>query len=148
MIVFALRHADRTPDPQDDLTPKGLARAKLLARMLGESGVSTAFCSSAKRTQMTVQPLRDVLGERLTIVKVSTSSPTHVQDIVDGVTALTDDAVAIIVGHSDTVPEIIRKLTATTVDEIKAGEFDKLFVLAIRTGGVSTVTQTRYGEPT
>ena len=148
MIVFALRHADRTPDPQDDLSPKGLARARLLARMLSESGVSTAFCSSAKRTQMTVQPLRDVLGERLTIMKISTSSTSHVQDIVDGVTALPDDAVAMIVGHSDTVPEIVRKFTAKTVDEIKAGEFDKLFVLSIRTGGASTVAQTRYGEPT
>src|SRR3954468_9456875 len=130
MIVFALRHADRTPEPQDELKPKGVARAKLLARMLAESGVSTAFCSSAKRTQLTVQPLKDLLLERLTIVKVSTASATHVQDIVDGLMALPDDAVAMVVGHSDTVPEVIKKLTGKAVDEIKAGEFDKLFVLS------------------
>ena len=38
MIVFLLRHAERLPDPADDLAPDGVERAKLLAQMLAESG--------------------------------------------------------------------------------------------------------------
>lgn len=148
MIVFALRHADRTPDPQDDLTPKGAARAKLLARILGESGVSTAFVSTAKRARKTLQPLEAALGNGLTTVPVDVNSPTHVQEHVDGLTALPDHAVAAVVGHSDTIRDIIREITGTDVGEIAAGEFDKLFVLSIRTGGGAMVALTRYGEPT
>lgn len=148
MIVFALRHADRTPDPQDDLTQKGVARARLLARILGESGVSTAFCSTAKRARKTLKPLEDALGDRLTTVKVDIDSPTHVQENVDGLKALPDDAVAVIVGHSDTIRDIIREITGKDVGEIGADEFDKLFVLSMRSGGGATVALTRYGEPT
>ena len=66
MIVFALRHADRTP--ADDLSPAGVERSELLARMLGESGVRTAYCSDAIRTQRTVEPLQKLLGADFTRV--------------------------------------------------------------------------------
>ena len=148
MIVFALRHANRTPEPDDDLSPAGMARAKLLARMLAESGIRTVYCSSAKRTQRTIEPLKDLLGGGLEIVVVAAASANHVQQIVDKVKALPDDAVAAVVGHSDTIGPIIKGLTGRTVDEIAAHEFDKLFVLSVFAGGGSSVAQTRYGEPT
>ena len=56
MIIFALRHADRTAG--DDLSPEGETRARLLAQLLGGNGVTTAFCSSANRAQKTLQPLK------------------------------------------------------------------------------------------
>ena len=147
MLVFALRHADRTPDPAADLTPAGLARAKLLARMLAESGVRKAFCSSARRAQRTIAPLKEMLGEELTVTTIDINSADHELQNVIGVKALPQDAVAVIVGHSDTVVEIIKRLTGRTVDEIEAHQFDKLFVLSLA-AGASTVAQLRYGEPT
>ena len=147
MIVFALRHADRKPEPDDELSPAGVARAKLLARMLGESGVRTAFCSSARRTQQTVEPLKALLGNQLDIVIVDTTSANHVQEIVDGVKALPSDAVAAVVGHSDTIGPIVKRLTGRTIDPIAGHEFDKLFVLCVAPGA-SMVAQTRYGEVT
>jgi phosphohistidine phosphatase SixA len=148
MIVFALRHANRTPDPADDLTPAGVARAKLLARILGESGIRTAYCSSAIRTQRTMEPLQNLLGAQLKIVTVSTNAGDHVQQIVDKVKALPRDAVAAVVGHSDTVGPIIEGLTGVTIGPIKAHEFDKLFVVSVAAGGMSSVALTRYGDPT
>ena len=139
MIVFALRHADRTEG--DDLSPDGVTRAKLLAQLLGGSGVSTAFVSTANRAKKTLQPLKDALRDRLTI-----KSATEVQEIVDGVKALPDDAVAVIVGHSNTVPESIKALTGKVV-KIEDNEFDKLFVL-LMSGDASVVSLGRYGKPT
>jgi len=55
MLVFLLRHAERLPDPADDLTPDGVERAKLLAQMLADSGVHIAFCSKKIRTQRTIE---------------------------------------------------------------------------------------------
>lgn len=148
MIVFAFRHADRKPDPDDDLTPNGIVRAKLLARTLAESGVRTVFCSSAERARKTIQPLKDLLGDRLEIVTVCVRSATHVQQFVDGVKALPENAATAVVGHSDTVGPIIEGLSGQTIDQIASHEFDKLFVVSIAAAGVSTVALTRYGKPT
>jgi phosphohistidine phosphatase SixA len=150
MIVFALRHADRKPEPADELTPAGVDRAKLLARMLAESGVRTAFCSDAKRTQLTVKPLQELPGVDLEIVVVSAAGgiDAHVQQIVDRVKALPGDAVAAVVGHSNTVGPVVKGLTGRTIDPIADHEFDKLFVLSIPGAGASTVAPLRYGQAT
>jgi phosphohistidine phosphatase SixA len=148
MIVFALRHADRRPAPDDDLTPAGIERAKLLAWMLGESGIGTAYCSDAKRTQLTVKPLQELPGANLEVVVVPTAGgvDAHVQQIVDRVKALPADAIAAVAGHSNTVPRIVKGLTGRTIDPIADHEFDKLFVLSLLPGGASTVAPLRYGQ--
>jgi phosphohistidine phosphatase SixA len=147
MIVFALRHANRTPDPEDDLTPAGIARAKLLARMLAGSGIRTAFCSDALRTQKTIAPLKNLLGDRLEVVVVG-GGAAHVQQTVDRVKALQDDAVAAVIGHSNTIGPILGGLSGPTIDPIGGHEFDKLFVLFRPSAGASAVALMRYGDPT
>jgi phosphohistidine phosphatase SixA len=152
MIVFVLRHADRKPEPQDALSAAGIVRAKLLARMLGESGVRTAYCSDANRTQVTLKPLKLLLGAALAVHVVPMSGPGgiagHVQHIVDAVKALPVNATSVIVGHSNTIGPIIHGLTHRTVAPIAANEFDRLFVLAIPATDTPTVTPLRYGPPT
>jgi phosphohistidine phosphatase SixA len=153
MIVFALRHADRKPDPEDALTAAGNDRAKLLARMLAESGIQKAYCSDAVRTQLTVRPLTNLTGANLEVVVVPTNDAGgvegHVQHIVHEVKALPGDAaVAAIVGHSNTVGPIIKGLTGRTIDPIDDDEFDKLYVLSIPATGASTVALLRYGQAT
>ncbi|MEA2895373.1 MAG: hypothetical protein QOJ84_988 [Bradyrhizobium sp.] len=152
MIVFVLRHADREPEPDDALSAAGIKRAELLARMLAESGVRTAYCSDAKRTRATLQPLEQLLGAKLAVDAVNTSGAGgiagHVQHIVDAVKALPDNATSVIVGHSNTIGPIIHGLTDRTVDPIAANEFDRLFVLAIPATDTPTVTPLRYGPPT
>jgi phosphohistidine phosphatase SixA len=150
MIVFALRHADRKPPPDDDLIPAGIDRARLLARILGESGIGTAYCSDARRTQLTVKPLQELPGANLVIVVVPVAGgiDAHVQQIVDMVKALPGDAIAAVVGHSDTVPRIVKGLTGRTIDPIADHEFDKLFVLSVPAAGASTVAPLRYGQAT
>jgi phosphohistidine phosphatase SixA len=150
MIVFALRHADRKP-ADDDLSQAGVERATLLARMLAESGIRTAYCSDAVRTQLTVAPLKKLLGAKLEVVVVPTTAAggvaAHVQHIVDAVKALPDDAVAAVVGHSNTVGPVVKGLTGRKIDPI-ADEFDKLFVVSIPAAGASTVAPLRYGQAT
>ena len=151
MIVFALRHADRKPDA-DDLSPAGVARAELLARMLAESGIRTAYCSDAIRTQRTIEPLQQKLGAQLEVVVVATDGAGgiagHVKAIVHKVKELPDDAVAAIVGHTNTVGEIVKGLTGQTVVPIVDQQFDRLFVLSIPATGAATVAPLRYGQAT
>ncbi len=153
MIVFALRHADRKPDA-DDLSPAGIERAELLARMLAESGIRTAYCSDAIRTQRTIASLKQLLGAKLDVVAVGTGTGSasdiadHVRQIVHKVKGLPDDAVAAIVGHTNTVGPIIEGLTGHTVDPIAEAQFDKLFALSVPAAGAATVAPLRYGRAT
>lgn len=151
MIVFALRHADRKP-ADDDLSSAGVERATLLARMLAESGIRAAYCSDAVRTQLTIKPLKKLLGAKLEVVVVPTTAAggvdAHVQHIVDAVKALPDDAVTAVVGHSNTVGPVVKGLTGRKIDPIADDEFDKLFVVSIPAAGASTVAPLRYGQAT
>lgn len=152
MIVFLLRHADRRPEPQDDLAPAGVERARLLARMVGESGVSVGFCSEAVRARRTLEPLKQRLGDELAITVVRTDGPggtdAHVHEIVRAVKQLPADAVGIVVSHSNTVGPIIAGLGGGPIAPIGAGEFDKLFVLFIDLAGAATLLRLRYGAAT
>jgi len=150
MMVFALRHADRVSENIDALSDKGKVRAKLLARMLAQSGIKNAYCSDAKRTQDTVAPLKALLGAQLTVDVVPIGANgvnVHVQAIVTALKALPADSTAAVIGHTNTIDQIIKALTNKAIAPIGPNEFDKLFVLSIPAGSPS-LTLLRYGEPT
>jgi phosphohistidine phosphatase SixA len=150
MIIFALRHADRTSG--DDLSPAGQERAKLLARMLSESGVSIAYRSDAVRAARTLEPLEQRLGAALTVKEIGFPGPdgvtAHIRTIVKKIDALPHDAVVAVVSHSNTVGPILRGLGADFDAQIAETEFDKLFVMFRGTSASSTVVLMRYGVPT
>ena len=128
MIVFALRHAERRPEPHDALSAAGRTRAGRLARMLADAGVTLACRSDAARTGETLAPLAEALGD-LRIETIGGASDAHVAGVVAVIEALPEDAVAVVVGHSNTVGPILAALGAGSQPEIGPGEFDRLFIL-------------------
>ncbi len=149
MIVIALRHADRTAG--DDLNALGRERADLLARMLGESGVSVAFRSEFVRAQKTVNPLKAKLGDALQVVEVKLDNgdaADYGKAVATQVKALAANAVVAVVGHSDTVGPTIEALGGDPIDPIDHDEFDKLFVLFIAPDASTSLLKLRYGAPT
>jgi len=150
MMIFALRHADRVSENVDALSDAGKVRAKLLGRMLAQSGIQNAYSSDAKRTQDTIAPLKALPGVQLTVHKVPIVNDDvdgHVQTIVTALKALPADSTAAVIGHTDTIGLIIKALTNEVITPIAANEFDKLFVLSIPAGSPS-LTLLRYGAPT
>src|SRR4051812_6358235 len=109
MINFILRHADRTAE--DRLSLKGRKRAELLARMLGETGVSVAYRSDATRAEETLAPLKRTLGTKLQIKEIaivgSNGVADHVEKIIADIRGLPENAVVIVVGHSNTIGSIV-----------------------------------------
>lgn len=152
MQVILLRHADRTSDGADALSVQGVERARLLARMLGESGVSAAFCSDAARTMQTMAPLKDKLGTALAVTPIPTSGPGglggHIAKTVAAVKSLPPAAIAVVVGHTNTIDKIIAGLGGGAIAAIAETEFDRLFVLSIATSGETSLLKLRYGQPT
>jgi phosphohistidine phosphatase SixA len=150
MVVFALRHADRTSG--DDLSAAGRQRATLLARILAESGVSIAYRSDAVRAAHTLEPLKQTLGAALTIEEVGFPGTNgiefHIASIVEKIMALPANAVVAVVSHSNTIGPILEGLGAGPIATIKETEFDKLFVLFIGAKKSTALVMMRYGSAT
>jgi phosphohistidine phosphatase SixA len=152
MIVFVLRHADRKPEPADGLTPAGVERAKLLARMLAETGVSIAYCSEAARAQQTLEPLAQLLGNALTIKQIDIGGQgagAHVQKIVQSVKSQPAGTTIVVVSHSNTVGPIVQGLVeGAAIGPIADSDVDKLFVVFIGPTGSTHLLRLRYGAAT
>jgi phosphohistidine phosphatase SixA len=149
MIVFALRHADRVSNG-DALTPDGIIRAELLARLLGESGVTVAIRSNAERAKQTLQPLANRLGGSLDIKEIpiadAKDAENHANKVIDLLKQLPAQTTVVYVGHDATVEKLVKKLTGMTV-VVNPDEFDKLFVISLH-GGAGSAALMRYGKPT
>jgi broad specificity phosphatase PhoE len=130
-LILLVRHAERVQSgPGDDpaLTEAGRARAQRLADMLAKSGVRTVFITRFRRTKDTAQPLADAL-QLAPIVESDT-----VQLIAKLRTHL--DETVLVVGHSDTVPDVIQAFGGPSVT-IADDAFDDLFVLSPATGALT-----------
>jgi len=143
MMIMVLRHADRLPDPQDGLTEAGHERARLLARMLSKSGVTRAYCTKFTRARQTLEPLKAMLGEALT-VKPGNDTDETVQEVK----SLPGDATIIIVGHSDTVPTIVEALGGGAIAAISPDEFDNLFILSRTSISAAGMLKLKFGLAT
>jgi broad specificity phosphatase PhoE len=137
--VFVVRHAERADsggamadDP--DLSAAGRARAESLANVLKDAGVVVIFATEFKRTQQTAAPLAKAMGLSVT------TAPTDTAALVAIVKATVGNV--LVVGHSNTVPELIKALGVTTPVTVGDTEFDNLFI--VRTGDKPSVIRLHY----
>jgi hypothetical protein len=52
----------------------------------------------------------------------------------------------LVVGHSNTVPEILRALGVTETVTLGDGDFGDLFVVTLRPDGAATMERRRFGD--
>jgi len=139
--VIFVRHAERNDkflgsDPP--LSAAGTARAKALAHVLGESRVSAIYVSEWARTRLTAEPLAKLVGDTLRVLRG--------QDFEAQARRIHDEnrgGTAVVVGHSDTVPQLIKALTGEKV-EFGHNRCDPLFVAFLYPGG-SKLMRFAYG---
>jgi phosphohistidine phosphatase SixA len=162
--VFLVRHAEKADAPaasapgmtamtQDPpLSESGKTRSEVLARMLGGAGIKAIYTSQYLRTKQTAEPLAAQLGLTITPMplKMSASNPREVSeqsiaDITNKIYERAGDAV-LIVGHSNTIPEVIKALGGDAVPKIDEKKFDDLFVVTVYGKGKAKVVQMKYGS--
>ena len=133
--VFLVRHAERadsspgtspTMAADPDLSEAGRARAEYLAEALKDAKITAIFATEFKRTQQTAAPLAKALGVTVKIV----TSKNDASLIADLKAAKGN---VLVVGHSNTVPEIIKRLGVTTAVAIGDDDFDNLFIVSTGT---------------
>jgi len=127
--VFVVRHAERadagtTPPPgaDPDLSAAGRTRAESLAAMLKDARIGQIFITEFKRTRQTAEPLAKVLNVEPTVI-----TQKDVRALVDRLQSAAGNV--LVIGHSTTVPEIVRALGVAEQISIAETEFDNLFIV-------------------
>lgn len=131
--ITVVRHAEPAPDGTTDppLSPDGEQRAARLADLLGPQRGTAVLASGYRRTQQTAAATAAAWG-----VAVETYDATApAEEIL--VSALTDhpSGAILIVGHSNTVPELVGVLCGCRVDPIAESEHGVLHRLTLDAEG-------------
>ena len=129
--IFIVRHGEKETGKDPALTPAGNIRAGDLLRALQNEGVQKIYVSQYKRTQQTADSLR----LRLNIPTVQYMADTICDHLVNTMMENGDFGKTIlIVAHSNTIPQIIRKFGVTDYPygDIPDNEFDNLFVITYK----------------
>jgi broad specificity phosphatase PhoE len=122
--IFIVRHAERAENggTDPDLSDLGRTRAATLANMLKDAGISAIYVTELKRTQQTAAPLAKMLHLDLTIVPAK-DSPALLAKVRNSTGNL------LVVGHSNTIPDLIKGFGIATPINIAENDYDNLFVL-------------------
>ncbi len=131
-LVLLVRHAERAdggvPSPKmqgpadPDLSAEGRARADRLAALLGEARITRIFVTEFRRTAQTAEPL----AKRLSLSSERIPSA-DVKSLTVRLAAAPDDIV-LIVGHSNTLPQIVTALGGPPL-KIAESDYGNLFLL-------------------
>jgi phosphohistidine phosphatase SixA len=152
--VFLVRHAEKADAPAQDppLNEAGRARAEALARLLEKSGVKAIYTSQFLRTKETGEAVAKRLGVPASVVPLSSKpdkprevSEQSIRELVSKVEGHAGEAV-LIVGHSNSVPDVIRMLGGDVVPKIEESSFDNLFVVTVYARGRAKVVHLKYGS--
>jgi broad specificity phosphatase PhoE len=123
--VFIVRHAEKANSTDDpDISAAGRARAGNLARLLKDAGITAIYATEFKRTQQTAAPLAKALDVKVTII------PTNEKERLFE-TMRQQSGNILVVGHTNTVPDVIKALGVSTPVSIAETEFDNLFIVIL-----------------
>lgn len=140
-LVVVVRHAEKADSSRDPaLSESGLARARALGSVFASAPPTHVFVTPLRRTRETaagfdVEPV---------VVPLDQGTEFHVKQTVDAVRALPERATVLVVGHSNTVPAIVRSLGGAAAD-IPDCEYDRLTVIDLRAAATAATVTARYG---
>ena len=143
--VILVRHAEKIIDPNNndvDISAAGQARAQELIRVLGDAGLNAIYATQYKRTQETARPLADKLG--LPVVQVNSK---NTADLLAQIRTQHRGQIVLVVGHNNTVPEIIKALGGPDYPPIPETEFDNMYIVTVYRTGKAKVVKLKYGTP-
>lgn len=138
--IYLVRHGEKAAVGQDpELTAQGQARARVIATILSRTGITGVFSTPTRRTRETAQPLAQRIG-----LEVQLYDPGAPKALVDKVKALSGPV--LVVGHSNTLAELVRLFGGAPGADIGDEEYDRLYQLTPGAGGaVRTVLLTTPG---
>jgi broad specificity phosphatase PhoE len=139
--LFVVRHAEKASQTEKDpeLSLNGEDRAVALTRLVRGTPIDAVFVTELRRTRETAEPLCRQRALKPTVVKAAETPALLAQ-----LRALPKDAVAVVVGHSDTIPAILAGLGAKEKIAIRDDEYGRVFVVVPGADGAATLLELEY----
>jgi len=142
--VILVRHAELQAGamaaPKNvPLSPAGKERAQRLAALLKDAGVAAIYVTDFTRTNDTAQPLSQELDRPLTVV-----SKGEQQDLAGRLRKNHGGQVVLVVGHTDTLPELIKSLGHPQSVKIEAQDYGNIFIVTPRADTAPALLRLRY----
>ncbi|HEY2921419.1 MAG TPA: histidine phosphatase family protein [Candidatus Binatia bacterium] len=125
-VVVIVRHGEKAANggTDPDLSSAGRARADALARILKDSGLTAIFTTEFKRTQKTAAPTATSVHVTPTVVAAKDTAA-----LVAKLHQLNGNA--LVVGHGDTIPNLIKALGIDTPINIPDDDYSELLIVTL-----------------
>ena len=142
VVVYLVRHAEKADDGTDDppLAIAGRIRVQTLKALLADVSLSHVRTTDWKRTRDTARPFAVEAGLELVMY-----DPRELEAVAAEIRAT--PGCHLVVGHSNTTPQLVAALGGDSGGEIDDLEYDRLYILVIEAGRTTVTTLLRFGEP-
>jgi broad specificity phosphatase PhoE len=133
-IIYLVRHAEKLIDDSKDpsLTTIGKQRANYLSKMLKGKNITAIYSSDFNRTRQTAQPLAKRLGLNITLY-----NPGKLNQFAKQL--LASQGNLLVVGHSNTTPDLALLLGGEAFAVIDHLEYDRVYQLSFQSGQIKTM---------
>ncbi|HET7273732.1 MAG TPA: phosphoglycerate mutase family protein [Longimicrobiaceae bacterium] len=147
--VLVVRHAEKVISDNEDppLTQLGAERARSLIEVAREAGVTTIYSTPFRRTRDTAAPLAEALGVAITTFPIEGSAAEHSAALARELLEEHAGETVLVVGHSNTVPDIVRALGGSAMESMTESEYDHLLIVVVPEQGAVRTIHARYGPP-
>lgn len=140
---YLSRHAEKASGEDPGLLPAGQARAERIARKLGKEKVAAVYATGYRRTQETATPLAKAAGLSVNTYDAGKSASV----LIDELLARHKGQTVFIVGHSNTVPDLVNALAGEKrYGDIDESVYDHLFKVTVGTDGRGKITELSSGK--
>jgi len=128
-VIFLVRHAERAAIsghvPSDTgLSPAGRKRAEALARVLQDAQITSVYTTEYKRTRETAAPVAQSLGIQPEVIPGD-----DLRGLIAKLKASSGNV--LVIGHSNTLPQIIRALGVSSQVTVAESDYDNLFLVVL-----------------
>ncbi len=145
--VLLVRHAEKETGRNPGLTSAGQARARALVEVAKGAGVSAIYHTQLERTRQTAAPLASALGLQGTVIAISSGeAESHAREVARDILKRHEGEVVLVVGHSHTLPLIIKRLGAPLPPAIAEADYDNAFIVVKRRGRPGRLFHCQFGE--
>ena len=133
-MVIVVRHAEKaTDDPRDpSLSEVGKARAARLATALAAASVDAVYTTQYRRTRDTAAVTAAAAGVELHVHEATAqNTASYASELLAEIQARPAGDTVLVVGHSNTVPELVETFGGSRVAAIADDQYDRLFVITL-----------------
>jgi len=133
-IIVVVRHAEKaTDDPKDpSRSEQGEARANKLAAVLKDADLKAVYTTQYKRTKLTGTPAASQSGLQVQVREANQkNADTYVDDLLKEIQKQHKGETVLVVGHSNTVPDLVKRISGQEVPAIGENEFDRIYIITL-----------------